>query len=32
MLERLIAELRGIPDDAVEAVESQRKGMAVTAG
>lgn len=30
VLERLVAELRGIPADAVEAVEPQRKGMAVT--
>lgn len=32
VLERLVAELRGIPADAVEAVKPQRKGMAVTAG
>lgn len=30
VLERLIAELRGIPADVVETVEPQRKGMAVT--
>lgn len=30
VLERLVAELRGVPADAVEAVEPQRKGMAVT--
>lgn len=30
VLERLIAELRGIPAAAVETVEPQRKGMAVT--
>lgn len=30
VLERLVAELRGIPANAVEAVEPQRKGMAVT--
>jgi nucleotidyltransferase/DNA polymerase involved in DNA repair len=30
VLERLVAELRGIPSNAVEAVEPRRKGMAVT--
>ena len=30
VLERLVAELRGVPSGAVEAVEPQRKGMAVT--
>lgn len=30
VLERLVAELRGIPANAVEDVEPQRKGMAVT--
>ena len=30
VLERLIAELRGIPASAIETVEPQRKGMAVT--
>jgi DNA polymerase V len=30
VLERLVAELRGVPSDAVEKVEPQRKGMAVT--
>ncbi|BCA58151.1 Y-family DNA polymerase [Sphingomonas sp. HMP6] len=30
VLERLVAELRGVPSNAVEAVEPRRKGMAVT--
>jgi len=30
VLERLVAELRGIPSAAVETIEPQRKGMAVT--
>ena len=30
VLERLVAELRGVPSDAVETIEPQRKGMAVT--
>lgn len=30
VLERLVAELRGVPSNAIEAVEPQRKGMAVT--
>ena len=30
VLERLVAELRGVPSSAVEMVEPQRKGMAVT--
>ncbi len=30
VLERLVAELRGVPSNAVEKVEPQRKGMAVT--
>lgn len=30
VLERLIAELRGVPADVVQTVEPQRKGMAVT--
>jgi DNA polymerase V len=30
MLERLVAELRGVPSGAVETIEPQRKGMAVT--
>ena len=30
VLERLVAELRGVPANAVEAVEPRRKGMAVT--
>ena len=30
VLERLVAELRGVPSAAVEMVEPQRKGMAVT--
>ncbi|MEG8058032.1 Y-family DNA polymerase [Sphingomonas sp. 22L2VL55-3] len=30
ILERLVAELRGVPSNAVEAVEPRRKGMAVT--
>jgi nucleotidyltransferase/DNA polymerase involved in DNA repair len=30
VLERLVAELRGVPSDAVEAVAPRRKGMAVT--
>ncbi len=30
VLERLVAELRGVPSAAVESVEPQRKGMAVT--
>lgn len=30
VLERLVAELRGIPSGAVESIEPQRKGMAVT--
>jgi DNA polymerase V len=30
VLERLVAELRGVPSCAVEAIEPQRKGMAVT--
>ncbi len=30
VLERLVAELRGVPSDAVESVEPRRKGMAVT--
>ncbi|KQS02187.1 DNA repair protein [Sphingomonas sp. Leaf357] len=30
VLERLVAELRGVPSNAVESVEPQRKGMAVT--
>ena len=29
VLERLVAELRGVPSNAVEAVEPRRKGMAV---
>jgi nucleotidyltransferase/DNA polymerase involved in DNA repair len=30
VLERLVAELRGVPSNAVETIEPQRKGMAVT--
>ena len=30
VLERLVAELRGVPSGAVETIEPQRKGMAVT--
>ena len=30
VLERLVAELRGVPSNAVESVEPRRKGMAVT--
>ncbi len=30
VLERLVAELHGIPADAVGGVEPERKGMAVT--
>lgn len=30
MLERLVAELRGVPSGAIETIEPQRKGMAVT--
>jgi hypothetical protein len=30
VLERLVAELRGVPSKAVESVEPRRKGMAVT--
>ncbi len=30
VLERLVAELRGVPSNAVEAIEPRRKGMAVT--
>jgi nucleotidyltransferase/DNA polymerase involved in DNA repair len=30
VLERLVAELRGVPSNAIEAIEPQRKGMAVT--
>lgn len=30
VLERLVAELRGVPSSAVETMEPQRKGMAVT--
>ncbi|WP_061778808.1 Y-family DNA polymerase [Sphingomonas sanguinis] len=30
VLERLVAELRGVPSNAIEAVEPTRKGMAVT--
>jgi nucleotidyltransferase/DNA polymerase involved in DNA repair len=30
VLERLVAELRGVPPNAVESVEPRRKGMAVT--
>lgn len=30
VLERLVAELRGVPSGAVESIEPQRKGMAVT--
>ena len=30
VVERLVVELRGVPSDAVETIEPQRKGMAVT--